>query len=108
MGPTDRLTDDFARAASSPSPGNGQSAGPARPLVEELPSSLSPLDVFDRFAQLPYRLFLDSALVHPRLGRYSFLTADPFAVVNARGPQVWSPAGGRLEPADPFTLLEGW
>ena len=32
-------------------------------------------------ARLPHCLFLDSALRHPRLGRYSFLAADPFDFV---------------------------
>ena len=34
---------------------------------------------------LPYRLFLDSAARGTRLGRYSFLTADPVAVVRSKG-----------------------
>ncbi len=32
-------------------------------------------------AGLPHCLFLDSAMVHPTLGRYSFLAADPFDFV---------------------------
>ena len=38
-------------------------------------------DVFARMAGLPYCLFLDSALAHPTLGRYSFVAADPFDFV---------------------------
>ena len=34
-----------------------------------------------RLACLPHCLFLDSALRHPMLGRYSFLAADPFDFV---------------------------
>jgi hypothetical protein len=34
---------------------------------------------------LPYRLFLDSASTTTRLGRYSFLTADPFDVIERKG-----------------------
>lgn len=37
-----------------------------------------PTDVFLRLADLPHCLFLDSALRDPVLGRYSFVTADPF------------------------------
>src|SRR5262249_16529220 len=33
----------------------------------------------------PYRLFLDSATPRTRLGRYSFLTADPIAVTSSSG-----------------------
>jgi para-aminobenzoate synthetase component 1 len=36
-----------------------------------------------RLAALPHCLLLDSALRDPRLGRYSFLTADPFEVISA-------------------------
>ena len=55
-----------------------------RPLVEELGSPLEPADGFERLEGLPYRLFLDSA-AKGTLGRYSFLTADPFAVVRSKG-----------------------
>ena len=34
-----------------------------------------------RMAGLPHCLFLDSALAHPTLGRYSFVAADPFDFV---------------------------
>ena len=37
---------------------------------------------------LPYRLFLDSASTASRLGRYSFLTADPVALVRSRGAEA--------------------
>jgi para-aminobenzoate synthetase component 1 len=39
----------------------------------------------ERLAGLPYRLFLDSATPGTRLGRYSFLTADPAVVVRSKG-----------------------
>jgi para-aminobenzoate synthetase component 1 len=48
------------------------------PLVEELSPAPDPEDVFLRLAHLPGVLFLDSALKHPRFGRYSFVAADPF------------------------------
>ena len=35
--------------------------------------------------QLPYRLLLESAARETRLGRYSFLTADPVFIVRSRG-----------------------
>ncbi|MEZ6116927.1 MAG: hypothetical protein R3C28_10200 [Pirellulaceae bacterium] len=47
-------------------------------LVQPLSSSLSAVDAFQRLAHLPGCLFLDSALRHETLGRYSFVTADPF------------------------------
>jgi para-aminobenzoate synthetase component 1 len=60
-------------------------APPTVPVVEELPPDLTPLDVCARLAHLPHLLFLDSADPHPTLGRYSFVTADPFAWLEARG-----------------------
>jgi para-aminobenzoate synthetase component 1 len=39
----------------------------------------------ERLDGLPYRLFLDSAARGTRLGRYSFLTADPVALVWSKG-----------------------
>src|SRR5262245_37434379 len=57
------------------------SAGPRDaviPLVEELTPWLDPWDVARRLAHLSHLLFLDSADTHPSLGRYSFVTADPF------------------------------
>ncbi|MGE3777454.1 MAG: aminodeoxychorismate synthase component I [Pirellulaceae bacterium] len=50
------------------------------PLVEELTPPPAEEDAFCRLARQPHCLFLDSALRHPQLGRYSFLAADPFAL----------------------------
>lgn len=50
----------------------------ALPLVEEFPLPPDPEAVFLRLARRLHCLFLDSASRHPTLGRYSFLTADPF------------------------------
>lgn len=48
------------------------------PWVERLPSGWTAVDCFQRLADQPACLFLDSALAHRQLGRYSFVTADPF------------------------------
>src|SRR5262245_53260796 len=86
-------------------------APPGLPLVEEL-TGAGPWEACRRLARLPYLLFLDSADPHPTLGRYSFVTADPFAVLRARGADVsWSchgpgphaTGGPAPEAADPFT-----
>jgi para-aminobenzoate synthetase component 1 len=47
------------------------------PLVEPLDASLDAVEVFRRFAGLPHVVFFDSAMRHPKLGRYSFIAADP-------------------------------
>ena len=55
------------------------------PLVEELVPVPDPVRCCEQLGDLPYRLFLDSAARSPRLGRYSFLTADPVAIVRSKG-----------------------
>jgi para-aminobenzoate synthetase component 1 len=55
---------------------------------------------------LPRLLFLDSALVHSSLGRYSFLTADPYDWIWSRGQHVFvAGASGPLDESDPFAVL---
>lgn len=49
------------------------------PLVAPLPTGLSALEAFQRLKHWPHCLFLDSALKHPTLGRWSFLAVDPVA-----------------------------
>lgn len=49
------------------------------PIVEELCPPPDAEQAFLRLRGLPHCLWLDSALKHATLGRYSFLTADPFA-----------------------------
>ena len=48
------------------------------PLVEPLPGGLSAVVAFERLATLPHVIFFDSAARDSRLGRYSFVAADPF------------------------------
>lgn len=48
------------------------------PVVEELSPVPEPEAAFVRLAGRPHCLFLDSAMQDAVLGRYSFLTADPF------------------------------
>lgn len=51
---------------------------PGLPLVEELPAGLTAVDAFQRLTPLPHVVFFDSAAAGGRLGRYSFVAADPF------------------------------
>jgi para-aminobenzoate synthetase component 1 len=63
------------------------------PLVEEIAPAPQAEEMFLRMAGRPHCLFLDSAMAHPTLGRYSFLAADPFDFVQF--------------PADGSDALEG-
>jgi len=80
------------------------------PLVVELTPAPDPLEACRRLAGLPHLAFLDSALTEPPLGRYSFLAADPVALVRSVGAltQVRMPAAGgtwRRVEADPLTAV---
>jgi para-aminobenzoate synthetase component I len=76
------------------------------PLVEELQLAMPAWEACRRLAALPNVLFLDSAGEHPGLGRYSFVTADPFDWLWSKGGKIGSrlPVRGMAE-ADPFRLL---
>ncbi len=54
------------------------------PLVRELKPCPDSVDVFRRLVQRPRCLFLDSALRHATLGRYSFIVADPYLHMESR------------------------
>ncbi|MEJ5186820.1 MAG: anthranilate synthase component I family protein, partial [Candidatus Geothermincolales bacterium] len=53
--------------------------------IEELEGVSSLEEVFHRLAHLPYSCFLDSSLVMPRLGLFSFIGYRPFLVLLTRG-----------------------
>lgn len=48
------------------------------PLIEKLSSPPSPLAALNACADLPYPLLMESALERTHVGRYTFLTADPY------------------------------
>jgi para-aminobenzoate synthetase component 1 len=50
-------------------------------LVDELIPAPDVIETFERTAGLPYRMLLDSASDPQRLGRYSFVVADPWKVI---------------------------
>jgi para-aminobenzoate synthetase component 1 len=69
------------------------------PFVEELTPAPDPVECCERLAGLPYRVFLDSAVTTTRLGRYSFLTADPFDLIHSTGDgSVLDDVRARLAP----------
>ena len=84
---------------------NGVAARPA--VVEPLDHCVSPECAFDAFCPLPYAFFLDSGQPDPRLGRYSFLGAEPSLVVSSKGRSVraWEDGLERHELANPFAFL---
>jgi para-aminobenzoate synthetase component 1 len=58
------------------------------PLITEIPAQTIPTDLLDwvvGFVDCPGLIFLDSALQHENLGRYSFIAADPLHRLVTRG-----------------------
>ena len=46
----------------------------------------SSLELFERlFSEKPFCFFLDSQMDHERLGRFSFMGAEPFLVLRSKG-----------------------
>ncbi len=70
------------------------------PLVEPLGRTEDPAEVCQKFLDLPYVLFLDSAAAQHPDAHYSFLAADPPAVVRSKGPatEIWRGPGGGWKP----------
>src|SRR5579872_4746777 len=85
---------------------------PMSPIVEALVPPPDPARCCEQLDGLPYRLFLDSAAKSPRLGRYSFLAADPVAVVRSKGARTEcvDPKGGTVRVAahDALHTVRAW
>ena len=77
------------------------------PLVERLEGVTNLTSLFARFRSAPYPLLLDSAMSHPHLGRYSYLTADPFLILRSRGRRIYLECDGQREESegDPLAML---
>ncbi|MFH1996454.1 MAG: aminodeoxychorismate synthase component I [Candidatus Omnitrophota bacterium] len=79
------------------------------PIIEELYTDKSPLEIYRTFDNDPYRFFLDSSQVSAKLGRWSFIGSAPFAVFESRGASTqlaWE--NGKVErktSANPFDEL---
>lgn len=65
-------------------------------VVQELRPAPQAIDLFPRFANRKHCLFLDSALRHPTLGRFSYLAADPVETIIA-GPESAACAFAELQ-----------
>jgi para-aminobenzoate synthetase component 1 len=75
---------------------------PPPPLVVELGPAPAPEEAWQRLLGLPWLLWLDSAADRDHLGRFSFLTADPWARVRSTVSLAEHAIGG-----GPWTASEG-
>ncbi|MES0278279.1 MAG: aminodeoxychorismate synthase component I [Dehalococcoidales bacterium] len=80
------------------------------PLVEEMKMPLEAPRCFELIKERPHSFFLDSGMDPAKLGRYSFIGADPFLVLKSRGQEISLSYGdGRKETVmgNPFDVLDG-
>ncbi|HUT74659.1 MAG TPA: aminodeoxychorismate synthase component I [Armatimonadota bacterium] len=59
-----------------------------RPIIREIPYPDDPFASFCALARLRAPFFLDSALVDGRSGRWSFMGAEPFALLESKGARL--------------------
>ena len=58
------------------------------PLIEEVFTPLTALELFELIKERPYSFFLDSGMDPQKLGRYSFLGSEPFLAMSSRGSEI--------------------
>ena len=79
------------------------------PLIHEIAGPIRPAEWFASLSGSSGVLFLDSARLDPKLGRYSFLSADPFERVISRAGTIRQLRRGMpprtVRFADPFAWL---
>ncbi len=76
---------------------------PAPPLVSELPW-LEPVAAYAAVAHMPAPALLESARPDHRLGRFSYLGADPFLLLTSKNGRIT--LGERTFTGDPFAVLQ--
>ena len=80
------------------------------PLIEELKTGLPPTTLFELFRNEPYCFFLDSGMDPQRLGRYSFMGANPFLLLKSLAENVTVVRGDSetVVKGSPFDVLKGY
>ena len=77
------------------------------PLIEEVSTSLTALELFELIKDRPYSFFLDSGMDPQRLGRYSFLGSEPFLAMSSRGSEITLIRGQerKVQHGNPFDIM---
>ena len=78
------------------------------PRIEQLEPHFDPIGLTSGLLDVDYPVLLDSALVRPGLGRYSYVTADPFLVVRSKGRRVEVMEHGTVTRTEdnPFSVVQ--
>jgi para-aminobenzoate synthetase component 1 len=76
---------------------------PAPPQGREI-AWLEPVEAYAALAHLPFPALLESARVDGRLGRFSYLAADPFHLLTSKDGRIT--CDGRTFTGDPFAALQ--
>ncbi len=76
---------------------------PATVLAREI-AWLEPVAAFEAVRCLPWPVFLDSARVDPRLGRWSYVAGDPYLRLTSKDGRLT--LGERSFTGDPFAVLQ--
>ena len=68
---------------------------------------MTAFDLFRLLADEPHSFFLDSGMDAPRLGRYSFVSSQPFLIFRSKGTDLELDWGDRIEQlsGNPFDVL---
>ncbi|RLB71237.1 MAG: aminodeoxychorismate synthase component I [Deltaproteobacteria bacterium] len=79
--------------------------------IQHVPLAADPVVIFSQLLTSPYPFWLDSGMDHQKLGRFSFMGADPFYQLISRGEQTTTVdclKGSRENSRQPFfPLLDG-
>ena len=83
-------------------------AASTEPRIEQLEQHLDPIGLTSGLLDVDYPVLLDSSLVRPGLGQYSYVTADPFLVVRSKGRQVEVIEHGDVteQEDNPFSVIQ--
>ena len=83
-------------------------AASTEPRIEQLEQHLDPIALTSGLLDVDYPVLLDSSLVRPGLGQYSYVTADPFLVVRSKGRQVEVIEHGDVteQEDNPFSVIQ--
>jgi len=75
---------------------------------EEITTVLDSFGLYKLFFKEKYSFFLDSGMDHSRLGRYSFIGANPFLKIESKGEKIkiWEDGQQKEITGNPFHMLK--